>query len=488
MTPIECKHSKQGDVKMRRISAIVTSLPFFKDIFSIVLITGILLTVVGPVGAQNRQLGVNVLLNTEVTDEIIAELDELGRVLDMLLQINAVHMRTRQSDIPAIQSLPYVEAVSPDAERYGRPVDTVSAEDFTDGFGTWDLDAVDVITDPRFNIREVTYDGTDVYVAVLDSGLLDSWRQYFPQQRIATEYAICFSGGGMERGAVSSQPNKWEHDQDSHGTHVTSTILGYSFFGFLTNGVAPMAKLIPVKVLNQSGWCWSSVTARGIVYVADLKAGPLADYPVVINMSLGGPRLDAVEKAAIDYAVNQGVILVASAGNRGKAGMGYPGAYAPVISVAASGWIYEWVWEDGTWPNWDWWWNIDLPEPTNPAHFYIADWSSRELDGQDLDVAAPGSWVVGPYQLQSGWISYYYLGGTSMASPHVAGIVALMLQKNPGLTAADAEAILEGSAIYLAPGSRTIFTPWGTIENHSWGADATGAGLVSATAALAATP
>ena len=58
-------------------------------------------------------------------------------------------------------------------------------------------------------------------------------------------------GGGGEVGYVSSQPNKWEHDQNSHGTHVTSTILGYSLLGTPVNGVAPMAKVIPVKVLNQ---------------------------------------------------------------------------------------------------------------------------------------------------------------------------------------------------------------------------------------------
>ena len=94
-------------------------------------------------------------------------------------------------------------------------------------------------------------------------------------------------------GNVSEQPNKWEHDQNSHGTHVTSTILGYNLSGTPVNGVAPMATVIPVKVLNQNGSGWSSVIARGITYVADLKAGPLAGSPVVINMSLGGSELDA---------------------------------------------------------------------------------------------------------------------------------------------------------------------------------------------------
>jgi subtilisin family serine protease len=95
---------------------------------------------------------------------------------------------------------------------------------------------------------------------------------------------------------------------------------------------------------------------------------------------------------------------------------------------------------------------------------------------------------VGPYQVNSGQISYYFLGGTSMASPHVAGIVALMAQKKPALTAAEAESILESSAIALAPGCRTIYTPYGTTEQVCWGVDATGAGLATADAALAATP
>jgi len=462
----------------RTTNGTVARLVSRNGLFTAVLAATILLTTV-PVLGQGRRLGVNVVLNSAVTDAEIDELGQYGTVLNIFSEINAVTMRAPESEISEIEALPFVTAVAPDAERNGGPVDTVNVEDFMNGLGTWNLDATNV-TEFGFGNRQVDYDGTGVYVAVLDTGLVDSWRQYFPEQRIATEYAICFGGGGGERGVVSTQPNKWEHDQDSHGTHVTSTILGYSFYGTPINGVAPMATVIPVKVLNQSGWGWSSVIARGILYVANLKAGPLAGSPVVINMSLGGPQLDSVEQAAIDYAIDTGVIVVASAGNRGTAGMGYPGAYEPVISVAASGWIGEW-----THPSW--WYVLDVADPTDPAEFYIADFSSRELWGQDLDVAAPGSWVVGPYQLQSGWISYYYLGGTSMASPHVAGIVALMAQKNSALTASQAEVILETTAFPLAPGCRTILSPWGW-EPVCWGADATGAGLVTADAALAGTP
>jgi subtilisin family serine protease len=362
-------------------------------------------------------------------------------------------------------------------------VDAVTATDFAGGINTWDLDAVNV-TNFRVAGRTVPFDGAGTYVAVLDTGLVDAWRQYFPEERIAEEYAVAFGGGGGEVGTVSSQPNKWERDTDSHGTHVTSTILGYSLRGTPINGVAPMATVIPVKVLNQNGSGWSSVIARGITYVGDLKKGPLADVPVVINMSLGGSRLDAVEKAAIDYAIAQGVIVVASAGNAGDAGMGYPGAYEPVISVAASGWIGEWrpVGYGA------WWYNRNVPEPTNPDDFYITDFSSRAKLDQDLDVAAPGSWIVGPYQTNNGQASYYFLGGTSMASPHVAGIVALMAQKDPTLMAPTAEAILQNTAIPLSAGCRTVYNSAGVPANVCWGADAAGSGLATADAALDATP
>jgi subtilisin family serine protease len=433
------------------------------------------------VAGTGGMIGINVLLNTIPTSKILSQLAKYGTVRDVVPEIKAVTLQAPASQLDGIRALSFVTAANPDAARTGAPVSEVAATDFTNGMSTWDLDAINV-TDFNVGRTIVEYDGTGVYVAVLDTGLLDNWRDYFPAERIATEYAMCFGGGGGENGNVSSPTNKWEHDNNSHGTHVTSTILGYSLGGTPINGVAPMAKVIPVKVLNQNGSGWSSVVARGITYVGDLKAGTLAAYPVVINMSLGGSELDAMEKTAIDYAISQGVIIVASAGNEGTAGMGYPGAYEPVISVAASGWIGEWTAAS-------WWRTLDVPDPTNAQDYYICDFSSRQLAGQDLDVAAPGSWCVGPYQLNSGSssgsISYYYLGGTSMASPHIAGIVALMAQKKPSLGAAEAESALEASAIYLAPGSRTVVDPNVGPIVFSWGADATGAGLVTADAALA---
>ena len=288
--------------------------------------------------AQNRQIGINVLLTSDITDAIVTDLGRFGAVLETIPALDALTMRVAEGQLPSIRQLPYVAAANPDAARLGAPIDTVTVPDFSTGINTWNLDAVNV-TNFGATTRTVPQDGTGVYVAVLDSGLVDLWRQYFPQERIATQYAKAFSGGGGEKGNVSEPPNMWEHDQNSHGTHVTSTILGYQFGTARVNGVAPNATVIPVKVLGQSGRGWSSMVAAGIVYVTNLAVGPLAGSPVVINMSLGGSELDAVEQAAIDYAIAHGVIVVASAGNEGEAGMSFPGAYAPVISVAASGWL-----------------------------------------------------------------------------------------------------------------------------------------------------
>ena len=435
-----------------------------------------------PLVFAQKTIGINVVLNVPVTDSVLAQLAQFGKVRNTVPEIQALTMLVPSANLTVIQKLPFVAAANEDQERGDIPLNLMPVTNFLGGVSTWDQDAINVTVQPGDSTRAVAYDGTGVYVAVLDTGLLNDWPNYFPAERIATQYARSFGGGGAaDMGATPEQPNKWTQDQNSHGTHVVSSIIGYKYNNLLINGAAPLATIIPVKVLNQNGSGWSSTIARGIVYIADLKAGELAGHPMIISMSLSGRSLDAMEKAAVDYAILKGVIVVAAASNSGTAGMGYPGAYAPVISVAASGWT-------GQWKQASWWRTRDVADPTNPNDFYIAAFSSRAKTGQDLDVAAPGVLVVGPYQT-NGQTSYYYLDGTSMATPHVSGIVALMAQKLSTLTAAQAESILESTAIYLAPGCRMVPNSDGvTTTQVCWGADATGAGLATADAALAAIP
>lgn len=133
-----------------------------------------------------QQIGVNVILSTEVTDAALAELGRHGTVLDVVPGIRGVTLRTAQSELAGIAALPFVESAEQDVERSGAPIDTVPVESFGNGVNLWNLDAMNV-TDLGSGRQIPSYDGAGVYIAVLDSGLLDSWRQYFPQERVATQ-------------------------------------------------------------------------------------------------------------------------------------------------------------------------------------------------------------------------------------------------------------------------------------------------------------
>jgi subtilisin family serine protease len=431
--------------------------------------------------ASDPSRSVEIVVNGVLTDAMIAELGGYGKITDTLPQIGGVAMDIRESALGNLKKLLYVTAVGDQADRHAYAYDG--------GVSTWDLDMMNITdpTDPT-GPRVVSQGGAGVYVAVLDTGLVANWRDYLPEAQVAVEYAKAFSGGGNGSATISDPTHAWERDTEGHGTHVTSTVLGYWQPTRVVNGAAPLATIIPVKVLHNNGSGFSTVIAHGIVYIADLT--DVLDGPVVINMSLGGSILSPLEAAAIDYAIGKGVVVVASAGNEGEAGMGYPGAYAPVIGVGSVGWTGEW--SSATW------WRADVADPIALGDVYVSDFSSRAKVGQDLDILAPGSWIVGPYlgngashppfwsHSQNG--QYYYLGGTSMASPHVAGLVALLLEKDPTLSAAEVEAILESTALPIPAGSALVNNGGGQMVTLSWGSNATGSGLARADAALAAVP
>jgi subtilisin family serine protease len=427
------------------------------------------------------------------------------------------------------------------------------------GYHTWDSDLI--------NIEGLPQTGHGVYVAVLDTGLVPNWSDYFPQARVATQLGTGFDqpvtfspsksnpcGLGFEVGQLTQ--STWVGSTGStHGTHVASTILGYFYrsntdaaSGFplppiIVRGIAPDVTVIPVRVLadyqvpalpnctdpgpqpaTKAVFGTDAMVAAGIRYATDLKRAGYA--PMVINMSLGGPELAQVEKDAIDYAIANGVIVVAAAGNEGEQGMGFPGAYAPVISAGSIGWIGEWLKPTDGLPRYRMWWLKDadhvppllpgtanVPDPTAVSDIYVSDFSSRAFAGQQLDVLAPGSWVRGPFPGTPGfnhlpWWSkgigdlagnnsgnFFYVGGTSMATPHTASVAAMIMQKNPALTQAQVESILKSTALPLPPsGSRAIFDfdhpaviSWDT-DCDGTPCDAVGAGVLRADAALAATP
>lgn len=333
-----------------------------------------------------------------------------------------------------------------------------------------------------------------------------NWREYFPEERIASQHARAFGGGGGEKGTIPERPETWEHDTDGHGTLVTSVILGFAYSGpdeqlpSYFNGVSPKATVIPVRMGQANTGIWESVVAHAIVYVTNLKvSGALGAAPLVINYSGGAHEPLVMVRAAIDFAIANGVVVVAAAGNEAAAGMLNPAAYPEVISVAGAGWVGNFPPGD---PTLVLWMLSDVAE-NEASEYFIAPNSSRELIGQDLDVTAPGWMIPVPWTV-NGQVDYSFVEGTSFAAPHVAGVAALLLQNNPTLTQAQIAVILESTALSLPPACGNVTFPglgpgnvpptWDDLDNVflfdatvCWESNATGHGLLQADAALEAT-
>lgn len=431
--------------------------------------------------------------------------------------------------VEQVRALPFVTSVNTDPVRRLNGVASAAAPVAPlPGTPYW-LDLIDAEVN-------TTYDGTGVWVAVLDSGFYPNWRDYFDEGRILADLATAFIAAAGNR-----NNNQWDVGSDPHGMAVAATIVGHRFVddsneggwgeGYATGaagtywvpGVAPGAKVIPVKVCEPTG-CFGSAINAGIDYVTSLKLAK-PDQPIVVNESLGGTGLDPVEKAAIDAATKAGVVIVAAAGNEGEAGMGFPAAYEPVISVGAGGWRNQWnAYPDKTW------WLDDVPE-SGVGDIFVVGFSSRQLAGQYLDVVSTGRFLLLPYpcaQLYKDGVvtkatvhrtcaskaapansaaapfQYLFMSGTSFSAPALAGIVALMLDKDPTLSNKDAafgtlgnpsswgpgslERLLEGAATPIPAGSADVTQRTGVVTTESWGNNATGHGWVFVDDALAVVP
>jgi subtilisin family serine protease len=344
------------------------------------------------------------------------------------------------------------------------------------------------------------YDGTGVTVAVVDSGLPQNWEEFLPPGCVDTEHAAGFGaeGWGDFHNPVNAIRGVGGHiGLFPHGLAVSSVITGFSSELGPIGGAAPGVKILPVRVLNQFNFGWFSWFTAGILHVGRLKANGSLPGPVVINFSIQAGGNSAILTSAIDYAISQGVLFVTIAGNFGPADstISFPGRLPESITAGAVGWTQEWCTPPAcTAP----WFFADVPE-NDPAQVYVASFSGRESSPPPsptrVDVLAPGAWVFGEWLFGPGFSEGRSMGfdgidnfifGTSFAAPHVVGIVAQMLQKNPHLTQAQAEGILRGSALPILPAPGGTCTAVGCV--FPWGTNATGSGLARGTAALLATP
>jgi serine protease len=257
-------------------------------------------------------------------------------------------------------------------------------------------------------------DGEGVIVAVIDTGVAYSDRGKF---HLVPDLA----GNEFVDGYDFVGNTKFAHDDHGHGTHVAGTIAQTTNNGIGVAGVAPKARIMPLKVLSASGSGSVAGIADAIRYAADKGAK-------VINMSLGGRFRSKVLERAVKYAHDKGVVVVCAAGNDGSGRVSYPAAYPGAVAVAAT----------------------QFDEATT----FYSNW------GKEIDVAAPGgntqvdqngdgmpdgvlqnTIVVGDPTKDG----YFPFMGTSMASPHVAGVAALIVGQ--GVTDPVAvEAILKETA------------------------------------------
>jgi serine protease len=310
--------------------------------------------------------------------------------------------------------------------------------------------------------------GTGVKVAVIDTGIrphADLAGQYVGGYDFISDATIGNDGNG--RDADPSDPGDWTAANECaagdpasnsswHGTHVAGTIAAATNNGVGVAGVAYGAKVVPVRVLGKCGGYTSDIADAIIWASGGTVTGVPANANVakVINMSLGGGgACGTTTQNAINSARSRGTVVIVAAGNENQnASNSNPANCAGVVAVAATN-------RNGARaPYSNYGTVVDVAAPGGDANGYI-------LSTLNAGTSSPGADNYAGYQ------------GTSMATPHVAGVAALMLARNGALTPDDIEAKLKSTARAFP----------GTCSQCGTGIVDAGAAVAAATTATAPT-
>nr|WP_297347333.1 S8 family serine peptidase [uncultured Glaciecola sp.] len=307
--------------------------------------------------------------------------------------------------------------------------------------------------------------GRDVVVGILDTGVNDEFDlvTLFPGHESFVGKFIAggefFAGQAFLNTATDSSENpidRGERASSNHGSHVAGTAIGSGGDSGVFGGVAPGAKLVDAKVLSDAGIGFGS--ADGVDWAIVNKE----IYDIrVLNLSLGGvDNSDGSDAGsqAINAAFDAGIISVIAAGNDGETNyISSPAAADKAITVGAIADINT----------------IDRADDTIASFSNegprIDDGDADNIDEMKPEISAPGfSLISADGSLITDGTRYKSLSGTSMATPHVAGIIALMLEAYPDMTPSEIDATLRHTAEHRFDWGKTDASerPFSSIDRN----------------------